>query len=172
MTQALAISDAQWGLIGTSAVAIVGLLGQILAGSRERRSQRELRQLEREYEDKVRRRSLLYERREGVYVDLLAHLQRADRQLRKADLLSEIQVSSVEENIDLRARVGAVGSTEVTEMFDRWRELNDAVAAVVGVARARPSKDNNWDHVVRLREQMTAVVSSMEAQINEELDDI
>lgn len=169
---ALAISDAQWGLIGTSSVAVVGLVGQLFASDRERRSQRELRRLERQYEDKVRRQSLLYERRQGVYVDLLSYLQRADRRLGMAERLSEIDLEPTADNIDLRARIGAVGSAAVTAEFDRWGKLVEEVGAVIRSARTGPSEDNLWDAFVRLRDQARGAVESMEAQIKKELDDI
>jgi hypothetical protein len=170
-TGQLAITDAQWGMLATTTVAIVSLVGQLLMGATERRHQREQEELSRAHEDEVRRRTTLQERRGELYPAVLSDVHHTLARLRSAERISDVGQLVDDDAIDLRSRAGAVADEAVRVAFDAWLEVVSEIDRLVRSARAGTS-ETGWSTFQDLRERAGLAASRLEGAIGGELGEI
>jgi len=162
----MAITDAQWGIIGTTAVALATIIVGLMASSRERRHQREMAASERRYTDEMKRR----DSREKTYLELLAYLHTQLRPVVTATRLSDVPKSTDDLDVGLRARIGATASEPVRTNLDSFVETRSQIDRLVkGAAEGSVTGDafTNFEH---LREQLKDSVAAVEQNVTKELD--
>ena len=127
MPRFVAITDAQWGIIGTTAVALATIIVGLMSSSRERRHQREMTASERRYTDEMKRR----DSREKTYLELLAYLHTQLRPVVTATRLSDVPKSTDDLDVELRARIGATASEPVRTNLDSFVETRSQIDRLV-----------------------------------------
>ncbi|MCU1427947.1 MAG: hypothetical protein JWL83_1947 [Actinomycetia bacterium] len=161
----LAISDAQWGIIGTSSLALATVLVQLTTTARERKHQRDLQVAERDHTDAVRRRTECA----TVYLDLLTYMHGQTRAMLNVERLSDLKVPRDDEVVELRAKIGAVGSKPVRSHFDSFLDTMSQIGQLVKTVAEGSAGGAAWTDFQHAREQLKSTTFAVEGEVTEEL---
>lgn len=125
-----ALTDAQWGLVTTAAVAIAGIVGQVVLARHRHVHERELADVDR------RQR-----RREDAYFALLTTMARVVSELDRDWQLDRKPRSgeTIAQAIEVGTRSGLVGSDEVRGAVVAW---SDAVLELIEVVTASAARES------------------------------
>ena len=160
------MTDAQWGILGTTMVAMTTLILQLISTARERKFQREVQLSDRRSAELSRRRDA----RTGIYSELLEFVHEELSRLQPVRRLSDLAGFDAGTAVGLRAKVGTAGGEQIRSLFDAFLEtLADIYRMAKDVAAGEPSA-LTWQEFDSLRDTLKATTVSLEREVARELD--
>jgi hypothetical protein len=160
------MTDAQWGILGTTTVAMTTLILQLISTARERKFQREVQLSDRRYAEISRRRDA----RTGIYSELLAFVHEELSRLESIRRLSDLAGFDAGGAVGLRAKVGTAGGERIRSLFDAFLEtLAEIYRMAQDVAAGEPSA-LTWQEFDGLRDKLRETIASLEREVARELD--
>ncbi len=169
MVTFVALTDAQWGIIGTTTVALTTIIVQLISSAQARKEQRALLAAERNQERASRRRDEL----KTTYSELLRYLHRQLRPVLEAKHLSDVPMSlNDDEAVDLRAKVGETASLAVRDNLNRFVDVRLRIDGLVSDAAEGFAAGDAYATFEGLRSELKASVDTVEDNVRSELEEV
>jgi hypothetical protein len=162
------MTDVQWGIVGTTSVAITTVIIRLISTGRERRFQRAVQLSDRREADKSRRR----DERKAVYSDLLVYLHERLIALTAVERISDLTSFQGDQAVALRARVGTIASEPVRSGFDTFLETLARIDDMAKNSAIGYSSGESWAAFADLRNRLKTTTAALEEKVGRELDEI